>query len=179
MHIMLDLETMSLAPNAAIISIGAVEFTLGENGRIVREFKMNVDLSSSAYHGLHIDPNTVKWWMSQSEEAKKSTFTDTCDLAEAIGCFTQWIDDGRQLGEEVYVWGNGAAADNVWIDSAYKAVCYDKPWRHTNDRCFRTVKSLYPKIEISDEAIAHDSLCDARWQARYLIELFGVKNAKS
>ena len=44
-HIMLDLETMSTASNAAIVAIGAVEFE-PETGKLGREFYCNVSLAS-------------------------------------------------------------------------------------------------------------------------------------
>lgn len=45
-HIMLDLETMGKGPEAAIVSIGAVEVLVDE-GTLGREFYAPVDLQSA------------------------------------------------------------------------------------------------------------------------------------
>ncbi|QGH73627.1 MAG: RNase T-like 3' exoribonuclease [Podoviridae sp. ctpVR23] len=169
-HFMLDLETMSLAPNAAIVSIGAVSFDF--NSHILREFKVNVDLCSCKQVGLDIDPNTVMWWLSQPKESQQSLMSaDIVDIETALNQLMVWMCEHRVYAENFKVWGNGAMSDNIWIDQAFKACKIHKPWTHRDDMCFRTIKAMYPKIEISDELVQHDALCDARWQARYLLEI--------
>lgn len=68
-HLMLDLETMSNKGNAAIVSIGAVAFE-PSTGELGPEFYLTVDLVSCEKLGLHIDADTVLWWMKQSSEAR-------------------------------------------------------------------------------------------------------------
>ncbi|MFM9673750.1 3'-5' exonuclease, partial [Streptomyces galilaeus] len=67
-HVMLDLETMGQGNNAAIVAIGAVFFepTTGEIGDT---FYRKIDLESAAQYG-EIDPNTVLWWLKQSDAAR-------------------------------------------------------------------------------------------------------------
>ena len=57
-HIMLDLETMGLDPNAAIISIGAVHFTKDE---LLEEFYTAVSLKSCVDLGLTMTQSTIDW----------------------------------------------------------------------------------------------------------------------
>ena len=61
-HIMVDIETLSTAVNAAVLSIGAVEFD-PMSGKIEREFYHELDLSEQA--NRHIDVNTMQWWVKQ------------------------------------------------------------------------------------------------------------------
>jgi hypothetical protein len=65
---MIDLETMGNKPNAPIVSIGAVFFdpSTGELGGFYRV----VSLKSSVDGGAIPDPETIMWWMQQSEEAR-------------------------------------------------------------------------------------------------------------
>src|SRR5258708_35803043 len=72
--VMLDLETMSTNNNAAITSIGAVRFWLNvKQAEFTMDqlFYMNVDLESCFHKKLHIDPQTIKWWMQQDDVARQ------------------------------------------------------------------------------------------------------------
>lgn len=64
-HFSVDIETLSTAVNAAVLSIGAVEFD-PLSGKILREFYHELDLSEQP--GRHIDTNTVQWWFKQCQE---------------------------------------------------------------------------------------------------------------
>ena len=118
--IMLDLETMSLASNAAIVSIGAVQFDLKE-GKLGAEYYRNIDLASSVEYGLDMDPNTVMWWMQQGDEARAALAGGTLDLRSALRNFNDWLDSLQIPWGERRIWGNGAAYDNVVMKNAYKA----------------------------------------------------------
>ena len=58
-HVVVDLETLSTNSNACIVSIGAC---LVENLEITDTFYCNVDGRTCKEAGLHIDPDTIKWW---------------------------------------------------------------------------------------------------------------------
>jgi len=166
-HIMLDLETMSLAPNAALVSIGAVRMTVrGEDSGV---FYRNITLQSSVDAGLHMDPSTVMWWMQQSERARGALAIRALPLAQALRDFAYWIAPQEMADTQPILWGNGAAADNVWLAEAYKAVGFPRPWSHKNDRCYRTFRAMHRDVEDPPENEAtHDALADALWQAKFL-----------
>ena len=69
------------------------------------------------------------------------------------------------------VWGNGASFDNVILANAYEALGRRAPWQFWQDRCFRTVKSMYPKLELARLGTYHNALDDAKWQTEYLLAL--------
>jgi exodeoxyribonuclease VIII len=48
-----------------------------------------------------------------------------------------------------------------------------QPWRHWNDRCYRTVKSLYPDVKLERVGTHHNAVDDAESQARHLIAMLG------
>lgn len=169
--IMLDMETMSLETNASIMAIGAVFFdprtmTLGQ------EFYTQVSLADAAKVGLHISASTVLWWMDQSQAAQQA-FTNNKNAPTveiALKMFSTWI--ANNTDEPVEIWGNGAAADNVWLKEAYKAVDLTPPWDYWNDRCYRTVRALHPEIEeLAFEGTKHNALADAKHQARHLLNI--------
>ena len=164
-HCMIDIETMSKEKNAAIASIGAVHFT--EDG-IVDTFYQTVDLQSCKELGLHVDPETVRWWLSQSPEALAALRKDTVPLSEALDKFDAWFPDPKAC-----VWGNGVAFDNVIVASAYKALDREIPWKWWNDRCYRTIKAVIDIPEDKREGVHHNALDDAMHQTKHLLKILG------
>ena len=166
-HIMLDLETMSLEPNAALVSIGAVAM----NDRaepLPSGFYANVSLASSVNAGLHIDPGTVMWWLGQSDSARAALTGETQTLHAALADFRDWVFSVSAPGLGG-VWGNGAAADNVWIASAFKASHGKHIWSHKLDRCYRTFRAMHSDMpEPPANDAAHNALADAKWQAEHM-----------
>jgi len=166
-HIMVDLETMNSTPDSAITSIGAVKFNL-DKGLITDDFYVRVKLQSCLDVGLTIGADTIQWWLKQSEEARMEIAKPgDYRIEEALEQLKKW------MGDYPVVWGNGAAFDNVILKNAYKAVGEEAPWPYWNDRCFRTLKALLPKIKFERKG-AHIAVEDARYQAIYLMKALGV-----
>lgn len=164
-HIMIDLETLSLRHNAAIASIGAVKFNKSD---IIDTFSVNVDLTDCQNRGLDIDASTVYWWLGQTKEAQESLLDITETLHDALNMLSDWLEDTEHL----QIWANGMK-DFQWLESALIALGEktDSLWKFYQERDFRTIKAMSPIVQISDEDVAHSALSDARWQARYMIEL--------
>jgi DNA polymerase III epsilon subunit-like protein len=168
-HIMLDLETLSSACNARILSIGAVRFfPEPEDGRRA-VYAAVVSLDDTTAPG-HIDPRTIRWWMDQQEAARKETFfhPSAGTLWDALRGFTEFC---REVDAEVHVWGNGSAFDNVVLRSSYEAMGLEPPWKHKGDMCYRTLKKLRPDIPAEKPPIEHVALADALYQATHLKKL--------
>jgi len=114
LDIMVELGTMSRDPNAAIVSIGAVEFDT-ETQEIGERFYAVIDLASSAEAGGTIDASTVLWWMRQGDVAR-AEFSNVVKIADAFLQFSDWAGK-RGCPEQVRIWGNGAAFDNVILET--------------------------------------------------------------
>lgn len=170
MDVMLDLETMSNKPNAAIIAIGAVQFDI--TGQFLGEkFYQLIDLESAVDAGGVMDPDTVLWWLQQSDEARAALNTDSkMAMVQALRKFQKWLADQAQK-KDIKVWGNGAAFDNVILTSAYDRLEMMVPWHYWNDRCYRTIKNLHQNIPMQGNGIKHNALNDAENQALHLIRL--------
>ena len=171
-HVMLDLETMSVMSNAAIVAIGAVAFD-PDVGELGRTFYCNVDLDSSAGYGLHIHGETVMWWLERSEEARAALLDNRLPLDEALQKFSSYL---HSLGE-VCMWGNGATFDNVILSNAYRAVGLARPWSYKNDRDVRTIEELGQGIcnaaeEMERTGPHHHALDDAIHQAKYVSQIW-------
>lgn len=161
MDIMIDLETLSSQPDAAIVSIGACTFFHGDATR--KTFSCVIDPRSSQRAGGHVDAGTVIWWMAQSAEARDVFGNgDALPLREALLRFSLFVGQWP----ERRIWGNGAGFDNVVLRRSYER-CGDMtaPWNFRDDRCYRTLKSLRPDIAPVRQGVAHNALDDAIAQA--------------
>ena len=182
-HVMLDLETMGVRPTSAIIAIGAVAFEMprlaeggfdatdGKNliipGKTGEEFYCVIDLESCVQAGLTLDASTILWWMQQSDEARKQFDRPGVDIYEALMQFSDWM---KNVGGK-YVWGNGAAFDNVLLTNAYQVCEKTQPWKCWDDRCYRTMKAQYPNVKMNRVGTHHQAVDDARSQAIHLMEI--------
>jgi hypothetical protein len=75
-------------------------------------------------------------------------------------------------------WGNGADFDLVILSTLYDDCKVQRPWRYHQQRCFRTLKNVFPReYEVAKQLVGgnpvkHDALADAEWQARVLHEMW-------
>jgi exodeoxyribonuclease VIII len=170
---MIDLETMGLRPNAAIVSIGAVHF---DSRDLRSEFYTAVSLQSCLDHGLTTDQSTIDWWAKQSVEARMAWQTEHApSLTDALTGLTQWL---RKIGtdKEICPWGNGADFDLVLLGSAHRALGVDPLWKYYNHHCYRTMKNMFTAAEYPRMGTHHNALDDAIHQASHLQRILAKHN---
>jgi len=78
--------------------------------------------------------------------------------------------------ETVRVWGNGSNFDNVILEHTYRLLNIKLAWKNQNDRCFRTLKKIYPEMKIERCGTYHNALDDAITQAKHAIKIYGRIN---
>lgn len=159
-NIMVDLETLGKGSDAVIIAIGAVEFD--ETG-VSSTFYTNVDPQSCVDIGMKMDVSTVMWWMQQSDAARSAFKDRGVHIGQALRDFGKFVE--LAAGRDAEVWGNGATFDNVILANAYQLTKQVKPWQYWADRCFRTLRNLYPGIAAESFGTAHNAKDDAVKQA--------------
>lgn len=165
---MLDLETMGTAPGSAILAIGAVEFA---HSTILGTFYQKIDLQSAVDLGLVMDPQTVLWWLRQSDASRLEIAQgEGGHIKDVLSDFSNWLRENA-IDEEIEMWGNGAAFDNTLLAAAYHKLGMRLPWKYSNDRCYRTVKNLYPDVQMVRDGTHHNALDDARSQAMHLMAM--------
>lgn len=173
-HVMLDLETMSTRPNAAIVQIGAVGFGL-PNG-IGSSFSRAVSLQSCIDVGLAVDGSTIEWWLQQGDEARDAITRDQVSLTKALEEFGEWFRGHKAK----FVWANSPAFDCVILRSAYLAATGGRaPFHYRQERCCRTVWAVAAGLgveipETKREGAAHDAAADALYQAMSMQETIGA-----
>lgn len=166
-HIVIDLETMGIGTNAAIVAIGAVRI---ERGQPADEFYRRIDLASSIAAGGTTDASTINWWLKQSPEARAEIdgSQPTMRIETALRDLRIWI--ASHLSTAPRLWGNGATFDLRILGEAYAAFSVSRPWDYPLERDLRTILALYP--EAKDVGvhpyIRHHALHDARHEAKQL-----------
>lgn len=179
--VMLDLETLGNRINPVIAQIAAVPFTL-EEGEVGDEFNEFIDTSSCVEIGLESDPDTIKWWGSQSVVARDAVFGKHLErlyIQDALLLFSNYIQKLRKRYDKVYLWGNGIRADNVWLLSAYKAAGMEDPINYNSDLDYRTLHYLSKKksginfkSSVEFEGIPHNALDDCKHQIKCAVKMW-------
>lgn len=175
-NLMIDLETLSTAPDAVILSMGAVAFDerahlSGQPNVCATAFYRALNIEEQKAMGRRVDESTMAWWAQQSPEARAVFDEEKAPVRQALEEFGAFIAE-RTVGKEfVLPWGNGADFDLVLLSSLHQWRGVKVPWRYHNHRCFRTLKNLLPEdYAIAQQSVDrighHNALADAAWQAK-------------
>lgn len=166
MQMMLDLETLSLRPDAAVTAIGVAWFddtrVIDTAGWYMRHFDWDG----------HIDPGTVRWWMEQSDAARGAVCTgkaiaktSALDLRSAI-----------EAAQPTAVWANDPSFDVVilkhWWERRITGLPF--PISYKVERSCRTLFDMAKQYGIDYSSAwagqtLHDPVSDAACQARAVI----------
>lgn len=163
---MIDIETLGTAPGSVILSIGAVTFD-AEAGTLGAEFYSAIDPQSAVDAGLRMDVSTLKWWMTQSDDARRAVFAGNqpldCVLRE-FGDFVRKVDASR-------VWAKPPSFDLVLLEAAFQACRLHVPWHYRSLRDVRTLLDI-TGTRATYVGTAHNALDDARSQALSVIDAY-------
>jgi len=166
--VMLDLETLGTRPGSVILSVGAVVFEPYGRG-LGAQFYRNVDKGSCWLLGMTEDQETVRWWAHDDRaDARAALKRDQCSITDAVRSFAHFF----KTYSGVQIWGHGSCFDVVLIEDAMRRCKVEIPWSFRNVRDTRTLFD-YSGFETSwtnepptREGVHHDSLSDAKYQAR-------------
>ena len=166
---MLDIETMSTAQDAVIVSIGAVRFDMA-TGEVDGSTYIKVDKQSCINYGLRVDSSTVDWWFKQNKEAQEQFLTteDRIPLYDALLKLSWFIN------RQDYVWGNGINFDCAILRNAYKVCEIPLPWDHFKERDVRTLVHFKPEIKdsLKFEGAKHHPIADCLHQIKYCNKIY-------
>lgn len=104
-------------------------------------------------------------------------------LEDTLRSFHQYINMLRADGSNVYLWGNGIRADNVWLLSAYKALGMEDPIKYNEDLDYRTLHYLSKKktgIDYKNRpftGIPHNAIDDCKFQIECACEMWKALNS--
>jgi hypothetical protein len=161
-HLMVDIETMGHKSSSAIISIGAVEFDI-ETGETGAEFYRNVSLQSCIDAGLKMTPETVMWWMQQTNKARADVLVNNVHINHALYEFAQFCN------KEYQIWGNSVRFDLGILENACDAIKMPICWDFRKERCVRTLVSFCPEVK---ENHTYNALADCYNQIDYCSKIW-------
>ena len=179
-HIMVDIETLSTAVNAAVLSIGAVEFD-PMSGKIEREFYSELDLANQA--GRHIDVNTMQWWIKQclvntdniefltkhnrEKDGVSYALIRLLNFVYGYDEVTAKVTRGDGY-EKIAVWACDPDFDLAILADLYKEHKLPVPWKYSEAKSVRTVRMLtqIAGMEIPAQEADHNALNDCIRQAK-------------
>ena len=183
-NIMVDLETMGINNDAAILSIGAVWFDPSED-TLGPTFYRDISLKDCIQRGMGVDAGTIKWWMEQTDEARKYIYiTEGGPLPHVLNDFTRFCSQPKQgfaQRKDLRLWGNGSTFDNVILASAHNRAEVTVPWSYRGNMCFRTLRMLAKELgvdhKVEDVGTKHNALDDAVFQANQANKILRALNA--
>jgi hypothetical protein len=112
-----DFETVSTAPNAAPMSMGAIVWNRDtdiESPFTDDAFSIAIDLRTCVVEGFSFDQDTIEWWSRQNETAKQSVTEEECYAVDmAFVQFCEWIDRMKKKygADTVCLWCQGQDFD--------------------------------------------------------------------
>ena len=190
----IDIETLSTAKNAVVLSIGAVYVnTIKRHGSIIdfpHEFYKVIRINDQLNHGRHIDYDTLAWWLKRDEKVRNVTFEGMPGAPEAV-TLDQALYDLKawtlyiSKGEDRNFWAKGVGFDGAIIESAFTGPgkMLDHPtfpfrgWQEV-----RTLERLsgvsvqdqnkrdHPYLHQVCEEWKHHALYDARYQGAFVAD---------
>ena len=185
---MIDIETMSTEPNAAILTIGATLFdpraedtedTLRDQSALFGP----VTFESNEKEGRHFSPSTMAWWLKQERAAQDALFEgNLVNLRIALTEFSKWVRDASPTPTRI--WAKDPDFDVVIMKNAMESCGLRWPFKFWESRSVRTTMELayppgglrgdFPQIGVG---VAHNALDDALRQALAIQHCYKVLDA--
>ena len=160
---MVDIETLSSHPDAAVIAIGLCLFN---KDSIIDTSEILIDPRLAPGHR---DPDTLEWWNSQDPKVFKKMMSGA--IAPWIACeiFRERIQDWQPR----VLWANPPSFDIVILRHLFYLYRIDFPVHFTKERDFRTVRKFADNLGVDysepyETRSAHDAVDDAVIQAKAL-----------
>lgn len=152
-HVMIDTETLGRTPGSVVRSVAAVEFD-PQTGETGRQKVWKIDLSDSIRYGFKVEASTLKWWMMQSDEARRE-FVEGAEtpLEDFFEEFMEFLADTDEE-RDFTLWCLQLDFDVAMLRSMYS-------WYNLNVyRCdeevlpwnFRKVRDVRPYMDALDSA---------------------------
>jgi len=171
-HLMVDMETMAVTPNAVVLSLGAVHFNpygSGYSDKIY--FRVSIDDQDAL--GREVDPATIEWWGRQDPAIMEEAFSpdNRISLVDAMDQFHKFAWGCDRF------WSHGATFDLVMLENIYRQLNKPLPWNYWQLRDTRTLFDLGfdPDMPTGSK---HDALQDAIRQAAGVQNMYRKLNIR-
>lgn len=151
-HAMLDLETLGIKEDCAVLQIACQTFNPYQVGEFGNCFNAFTDVKSQPERIIY--PDTLKWWMSQDLVLFKEIINspNAVSLKEGLDALVTYLRDNKVK----FIWANSPSFDVSIIRNACEYHKVKFPIFFWNERDVRTIKGL-TKIgeeDVEDERAA-------------------------
>lgn len=172
---MIDLETISTFPNAAVVAIAIVLWD-DKNPKDLRARTWYIDPDFAIGHN---NPETRDWWNEQDPQVRKRIFGGNETPRDVFQSVNQFVSGYVGKDEEFRAYADPANFDFPILKSQYQALGLAAPWSWRDERCLRTMKKELADntgIEIEDvlSEVPHDPMHDCLAQVRELLTVLQV-----
>jgi hypothetical protein len=169
--LMIDIETIGVAPAATILTIAAQAFDPFGDGYYPQQYYARITLESQ--EDRTIDQGTLDWWATQPDAAREEAFNEQGRIP-----LDQALDElGKLIWNSKFLWCQGPTFDCTILEHAYKSLGKSIPWQYYKVRDSRTVFSLWPDLE--KPSTSHHALEDCRRQIKLLQETLAYLKVKA
>lgn len=165
----LDIETYSLQPNAAVISIGCCTHD--------EQFEVYFSRDSQMRFDRNFDEETIKWHLDNHSELYLEMQHKVQTVGGAISTglieLNHWFRNRvcGNVAPAIQVWMNSPSFDSVILNDMAKQIGTELPWSYREERDLRTLKAMAKTRNADEYALlpsppdnAHDALADAKYQ---------------
>lgn len=168
-HYMIDIETYSDLPTAAIATMGIVRFDMKTN-TLHEKFYVTIDPATCKEAGLHFSKKTLDWWKTQPNEVRKALRENNIPLKDALEQMLEFLEPKSTI----CCWG---CFDISIIAYALHQVGLEPNWNYWDVIECRSIAKLFGKDITRDKKMKHNALQDAIDQSLYIFELFSDENS--
>lgn len=136
-EIMLDIESLSLQPDALVLSIGAQTFTCEScvGPAIGGDLLLVPSMTQQIIAGRHVDQGTQQWWAEQPAEARLHWQAPLKEnsVGEALVRLADFCKGAD------HIWANGICFDITVLEHLFRQNGVKVPWKYNAVRDARTV----------------------------------------
>lgn len=168
LHVMIDLETLALTPDAVVTQLGYALFRLGGT-TVERSGCYHLQVPSQMERKRKIDWSTIKWWLVQGDGPRsvlaKAERAPVYESLQDFNCSLPWK-------EIKGTWGHGLNFDIPIFVSLCKDFHLVEPWHYRTPRDTRTMMALAGIGKIRSTDVKHSAEHDAIAQALTMQDCF-------
>ena len=167
--VMIDLETLSVKPNAVILTVGALKFdpcsdTINDDDSLY----LRIDVDEQVNIGRAIDEETIEWWGKQDPIVRDETLSDgnRVSLEYLTTRLNQFLVGAKDI------WCQGPMFDMVILENLYRQIGKPAPWSYWQIRDSRTIFGVHGDPREKRRPGHHNALSDCIYQAKGIQEIY-------
>lgn len=176
--IMVDIETLALAPKAVVTQLAFVAFDLDDPDTVVRYDEEYLPLDPQLVLSRVISGDTLIWWMGQDDQARKrfeaNKGNDFQELVALVQSWSRKFEQATGGADKVEVYAQGPQFDLVVIESLLADLGLETPWKYSQVRDLRTLSAeagmTRDTVPMAPGLVPHHALSDCRHQIAVLQE---------